>query len=68
MCWLKSKRFCHCGRKATFQLRIDASGRPVKTGSQVQIGGNERYVSVCRLHFKAGLATRSSGDLPFEDD
>ncbi|MCC6511012.1 MAG: thymidine kinase [Pirellulaceae bacterium] len=61
------KTICHCGRKATFQLRLDADGQPVKSGSQVQIGGNERYVSVCRAHFKAGLATRTSSDLPFED-
>ncbi len=62
------KTICHCGSKATFQLRIDEQGRPVKMGSQVQIGGNERYISVCRAHFKAGLATRTAGDLPFDDD
>jgi thymidine kinase len=61
------KTICHCGRKATFQLRIDSLGRPVKSGAQVQIGGNERYVSVCRAHFKAGLATRTPQDLPFDD-
>ena len=33
-------------------LRIDAEGRAIKDGRQVQIGGNERYLSVCRLHFK----------------
>lgn len=60
------KTICHCGSKATFQLRIDDQGQPVKSGSQVQIGGNDRYVSVCRAHFKAGLATRTQEDLPFE--
>jgi thymidine kinase len=59
------KTICHCGRKATMQLRIDDAGRPVKSGSQVQIGGNERYLSVCRQHFKQGLATRSADELPF---
>ncbi len=62
------KTICHCGRKATFVLRIDDQGRPVKSGSQVQIGGNDRYVSVCRRHFKAGMATRAADELPFEDE
>ncbi len=61
------KTICHCGSKATFQLRIDHEGRPVKIGAQVQIGGNEKYVSVCRAHFKAGLAIRDSGELPFDE-
>ena len=61
------KTICHCGRKATMVLRIDSSGKPVRDGEQIQIGGNERYVSVCRKLFKAGLAERSSQDLPFDD-
>ena len=61
------KTICHCGRKATMVLRIDGSGKPVREGKQIQIGGNERYVSVCRKHFKDGLAERNSQDLPFED-
>lgn len=61
------KTICHCGRKATMVLRIDGSGKPVREGEQIQIGGNERYVSVCRKHFKEGLAERNSQDLPFED-
>ncbi len=61
------KTICHCGRKATMVLRIDASGRPVREGEQIQIGGNERYVTVCRRHFKEGLAERTSQDLPFDD-
>lgn len=61
------KTICHCGRKATMVLRIDSSGKPVRDGEQIQIGGNERYVSVCRKHFKKGLAERSSQDLPFDD-
>jgi thymidine kinase len=51
------KTICHCGRKATMNLRIDHDGRAVKEGSQVEIGGNDRYVAVCRRHFKASLAT-----------
>jgi thymidine kinase len=61
------KTICHCGRKATMVLRLDGSGKPVREGEQIQIGGNERYVSVCRKHFKDGLAERNSQDLPFED-
>ncbi len=61
------KTICHCGRKATMVLRMDSSGKPVRDGEQIQIGGNERYVSVCRKHFKAGLAERTSQDLPFDD-
>lgn len=59
------KTVCHCGRKATMVLRIDSEGRPIKTGEQIKVGGNESYVSVCRQHFKAGLAERSDGELPF---
>lgn len=61
------KTICHCGRKATMVLRLDANGRPVREGEQIQIGGNERYVSVCRKHFKQGLAERNQNDLPFGD-
>ncbi|MFN7874689.1 MAG: thymidine kinase [Pirellula sp.] len=61
------KTICHCGRKATMVLRLDANGRPVREGEQIQIGGNEKYVSVCRKHFKEGLAERIQKDLPFGD-
>ena len=61
------KTICHCGRKATMVLRVDANGVPVREGEQIQIGGNERYVTVCRQHFKQGLTERRSSDLPFED-
>jgi thymidine kinase len=44
------KTICHCGRKATMVLRLDGAGRPVSEGAQIEIGGNERYVSVCRRH------------------
>ena len=60
------KTVCHCGRKATMVLRIDAAGNPIRDGEQIQIGGNDRYVSVCRRHFKEGIAAPQPGDLPFE--
>lgn len=47
------KTICHCGRKAIMNTRIDAEGNVVRTGEQVQIGGNESYIAMCRLHFKA---------------
>ncbi|HSG97019.1 MAG TPA: thymidine kinase [Woeseiaceae bacterium] len=46
------KAICHCGSKATMVLRMDAEGNAVTEGSQVEIGGNDRYVSMCRKHFK----------------
>jgi len=60
------KTICHCGRKATMQLRLDSNGKPVKQGAQVHIGGNDRYVSVCRVHFKEGLSTKATDELPFD--
>ena len=46
------KTVCHCGRKAIMTVRLDNDGNPIHAGEQIQIGGNERYVSMCRLHFK----------------
>jgi thymidine kinase len=46
------KAICHCGTKATMVLRMDENGNAVTEGSQVEIGGNDRYVSMCRKHFK----------------
>ena len=45
------KTVCHCGRKATMVLRLDAKGEVVSDGTQIEIGGEEKYVSVCRKHF-----------------
>ena len=50
------KAVCACGRKATMNLRIDAAGRAVSSGQQTEIGGNDRYVALCRRHFAAALA------------
>ncbi len=49
------KTICHCGRKATMNLRVDAAGHAVKEGAQVEIGGNDRYIAMCRRHFRAAL-------------
>jgi thymidine kinase len=45
------KSVCECGRKATMNLRVDAEGRAVAHGAQTEIGGNDRYVALCRKHF-----------------
>jgi thymidine kinase len=50
------KAICHCGRKSTMNLRVDASGAAVKQGAQTEIGGNDRYVALCRKHFSEALA------------
>jgi len=46
------KTICHSGKKATMTVRVDDAGRAVQAGPQVEIGGNERYVSVSRAEFK----------------
>jgi thymidine kinase len=50
------KTICHTGRKATMVVRVDEHGRAVTDGPQVEIGGNERYVSVSRPEFKKIVA------------
>jgi len=46
------KAICFCGRKATMVIRVDEKGNAITQGSQVEIGGNDLYVSMCRKHFK----------------
>src|SRR5213075_2468496 len=45
------KAVCECGRKATMNLRVDAEGHAVAAGAQTEIGGNDRYIALCRRHF-----------------
>ncbi len=52
---IELKTVCHCGSKATMVIRLNAQGIPVKEGAQVEIGGNDRYLSVCRKHFKEAV-------------
>ncbi len=47
------RTICHCGKKATMVIRRGADGRALQDGEQVQIGGNETYVSLCRRHWRA---------------
>ena len=50
------KTVCACGRKATMVLRVDSSGQPVFEGGQIEIGGNARYVSKCRRHYREAMS------------
>lgn len=48
---IELKSVCTCGRKATMNLRVDAEGNAVRDGQRTEIGGNDRYVALCRRHF-----------------
>jgi thymidine kinase len=48
---IEIKSVCACGRKATMNMRVDAAGNPIREGAQTEIGGNDRYVAMCRRHF-----------------
>lgn len=52
---IELKTICHCGRKANMVIRTDESGKAIAEGDQVAIGGNDKYVSVCRQHYKEAL-------------
>lgn len=52
------RTICHCGRKATMVIRQDDQGRALVDGEQVQIGGNETYVSLCRRHWRAAVGDK----------
>jgi thymidine kinase len=60
---IEIKTICHTGKKATMVVRVDENGRAVKDGPQVEIGGNERYVSVSRAEFKKIMADEGHIDL-----
>ena len=47
------RTICHCGRKATMVVRMGEDGTALKDGPQIQVGGNETYVSLCRRHWRA---------------
>lgn len=49
------KAICECGRKATMNLRVDARGSAVRDGDQTEVGGNDRYIAMCRRHFMERL-------------
>ena len=49
------RTICHCGKKATMVIRQDEKGNAIKDGAQIQIGGNETYISLCRLHWREAI-------------
>ena len=57
------RTICHCGKKATMVVRMDETGKALTDGDQVQIGGNETYVSLCRRHWRKAV-----GDLAPHND
>ncbi|WP_299646023.1 thymidine kinase [uncultured Jannaschia sp.] len=58
------RTICHCGRKATMVVRRDAEGRALTEGAQVEVGGNDRYVSLCRRHFREETGDRTPTEPP----
>ncbi len=56
------RTICHCGKKATMVVRKDEQGNVLTAGDQVSIGGNERYVSLCRKHWR--IAVGDTGSVP----
>ena len=54
------RTICHCGKKATMVVRMAADGTVLTEGAQVQIGGNETYVSLCRKHWREAVGDREA--------
>ena len=46
------KTICHCGKKANMVVRVDSNGKVLREGAQIEIGGNDKYISLCRKHWK----------------
>jgi thymidine kinase len=65
---IELKAVCDCGRKATMNLRVDPQGHAIAAGAQTEIGGNDRYIALCRRHFlerlKESEARQLSLDIP----
>lgn len=51
------RTICHCGRKATMVVRQSADGKIAKSGAQIEIGGNDKYISLCRKHWAEAMGT-----------
>ncbi len=54
----EARTICYCGKKATMVVRRDADGNPMTEGDQIQIGGNETYVPLCRKHWREAVGDR----------
>jgi thymidine kinase len=55
------RTICHCGRKATMVIRVGPDGHALTEGAQVEVGGNDRYVSLCRRHYREAIGDREAG-------
>ena len=58
------RTICHCGRKATMVIRVDEDGTALSEGAQVEVGGNDRYISLCRRHFREATGDRVPPEPP----
>ena len=58
------RTICHCGKKATMVVRLDSAGKAMTAGDQVQIGGNETYLSLCRKHYREAIQDNTISELP----
>ncbi len=58
------RTICHCGRKATMVIRVGEDGRALSEGAQVEVGGNDRYLSLCRRHFREATGDRVPPEAP----
>jgi thymidine kinase len=52
------RTICHCGKKATMVIRVGADGKALREGAQIEVGGNDRYVSLCRVHWREAVGDR----------
>lgn len=49
------RTICHCGKKATMVIRVDENGQALREGAQIEVGGNDRYISLCRRHWREAM-------------
>lgn len=49
------RTICHCGKKANMVIRVDETGQAIAEGAQIEVGGNDRYISLCRKHFREAV-------------
>ena len=59
------RTICHCGKKATMVARLNEEGKVITKGQQIQIGGNESYISLCRLHWCEEIENANINDSQF---
>ena len=57
------RTICRCGRKATMVVRIGSDGKVARSGAQVEIGGNDKYVSLCRIHWEEEMGRWQPEDM-----